>query len=185
MIFAILVVSIDTGLHHHDLILSLNGSSQSNSVSVQQFKNWKNSCHYVTILTYNINSFNANSHNLLLLFNNFVKFPDILVMTETWFKNDNTEDFDGFHANHTCRLGRRSGGCSIYVKDCWNSVPIDDSCISNESIEMLKRFPVTFLRNVLSWFLRVRDESILTPRLRTFSDICICVLSNVMQERFS
>ena len=48
----------------------------------------------------------------------------------------NTEDIDGFHDHHTCRLGSRSGGRSIYVKNCWNSEPIDDLCISNETIEI-------------------------------------------------
>ena len=87
-----------------------------------------------------MSSFNESSHNFLPLFKYFEEFPDILVLTdETSFKVYDTEDIDRFHTHHTCRLGRRSGGCSsyvIYVKVCWNSEPIDDLCISNETFEI-------------------------------------------------
>ena len=89
------------------------------------------SCHFARILTYNINSFKANSHNFLPLFNNFEEFLDVLAL----FKDHKSEDNDGLHAHHNCRLGRRSGSCSIYVTDSWNSEPIGDLCISNETIE--------------------------------------------------
>ena len=51
--------------------------------------------------------------------------------------------------------------------------------------EMSIRFPVTFIRNALSWLLRAIDDSIVTPRLRTLSVTCIGELSNVIQERFT
>ena len=70
------------------------------------------------------------------MFKNFEEFPDILELTDAWFKACNTEDIDGFYVHHTCRLGRSSGGCSFYVKNCWNTEPIDDLCISKETIEI-------------------------------------------------
>ena len=45
----------------------------------------KTLAHFATILTYNINTFKANFHNFLALFDNFEEFPDILVLTETIF----------------------------------------------------------------------------------------------------
>ena len=126
-------------------ILSLNGSFQSSNVSIQHFKKLKNPCLFATFLTYNINSSNANSFIFLSLFNDFEEFPDILMLTETWFIDHNTEDIDGFHAHHTCRL---AGDCSIYVKEFWNSAPIDVFCISNET---LKIYTLSYIWHILNW----------------------------------
>lgn len=43
---------------------------------------------------------------------------DIIVLSETWFKESETflYDIDGYTAVHSCRGGRRGGGVSIYVK---------------------------------------------------------------------
>ena len=57
------------------------------------------------------------------------------MITQTWFKDHNTEEIDGTHAHHTFRLGRRSGGCSIYVENCSSCEPIGDLRISYETNE--------------------------------------------------
>ena len=69
-----------------------------------------------TIINYNIRSFRANFDLFSTSFETFSQFPEILVLTETWFTNSYTESIAGFDEYHVVRSSNRSGGVSVYVK---------------------------------------------------------------------
>ena len=62
--------------------------------------------------------------------------PEIIVLSETWFNEDNAVNLTGYNSFHTFRLSGRSGRISIYIKNTFNSQVLPEMCISNESIEM-------------------------------------------------
>ena len=66
-------------------------------------------------MNYNIRSFCADCQYFLGMFIDNKSKSDIFVITETWFIEDNVENLLGYNAYHTFRIGRRSGGVSIYV----------------------------------------------------------------------
>ena len=126
----------DPDINHYDNLIDSDVTIQSSYVPISQFQKPLNSISHVTFLAYNIRSFNANSHKFFPLFHNYEDLPDVLVLSETWFKDGNAENIAGFRASHIFRIGRASGGCSIYVKNCWSSETVTDLCISNDSIEI-------------------------------------------------
>ena len=70
---------------------------------------------YVSVITYNIRSFSANEETLFTLLDSLVSYPQIIVLTETWFSEDNKFEINGYNGYHTVRSDRRSGGVSVYV----------------------------------------------------------------------
>ena len=43
--------------------------------------------------------------------------PQIIILTETWFSNENAWNLEGYASYHTIRPNRRSGGVSDYVNN--------------------------------------------------------------------
>ena len=64
-------------------------------------------------------------------------FPGILVLNETWLKEDNCDyaKINGYSSFHTIRENNRSGGVSIFYKSDINVQLINVMNISTESIE--------------------------------------------------
>ena len=91
---------------------SLNRSSL---ISVHEYNELctKNSSHF-NIFSHNILSFGNNSDTMLCLFENSASFPDVLILTETWFKEYYTQDITKYKSNHTLRNSGR--GVSTFVK---------------------------------------------------------------------
>ena len=96
----------------------------------------QNQC--TTFYNFNIRSFNSNSDSFFSSFENDNKMPEVFVLTETWFTEDNGgAELLGYKGYHTIRCnGRRSGGVSIYIKDTLKSKLIPSLCFSNSSIEL-------------------------------------------------
>ena len=90
---------------------------------------------FVTLINFNIRSYHANSDAFFCIFNE-KNLPDIFVLTETWFSNDNTLNLHGYSSYHTIRNTRRSGGVSVFVKNSLESYIIQDLCLCNDSIEI-------------------------------------------------
>ena len=132
-----IIDNIDPDENYFDHIFpSINASEQSKYFTSSQFNSlclqYPNS---ITILNFNIRSFTKNSNLLFASFDpNFI--PEILVLTETWFTDNNIQNIPGYNSYHTLRIGRSSGGVSIYVKDSFISSKIVELCISNLSIEL-------------------------------------------------
>ena len=115
---------------------NIQPSQTCNYVSVESFNRI---CHdepkYYTFLNYNIRSFSANSDSFFSIFDD-QNFPQVFILTETWFTDDNLQELPGYASYHTLRSNRRSGGVSIYVK---NDIPSDiilELSFSNDCIEV-------------------------------------------------
>ena len=108
----------------------------SNFCSISEFSNLckDNPLNY-TILNYNIRSFHANRDTFFSMFDDSC-LPEIIVLTETWFKPENSFDIPNFNSYHTYRNSGRSGGVSLYIKNNLISAIVPELCISNETIEI-------------------------------------------------
>lgn len=76
------------------------------------------------IVNQNIRSFNKNSDDFLLFMSRLTRKPDVIILTETWFTEQNVDTINGFCCYHTCRAERVGGGVSIYVREGLNSVKL-------------------------------------------------------------
>ena len=90
---------------------------------------------FVTLINFNIRSYHANSDAFFCIFDE-QNLPDIFVLTETWFSNDNALNLHGYSSYHTIRSSRRSGGVSVFVKNSLESYILPDLCLCNDSIEI-------------------------------------------------
>ena len=106
---------------------SFNEFSTNNPVSL-------NDDQYISIVSQNIRSLNANLENFLLLFDEN-NMPDVFVFSETWKDLHDPIIIPGYAGYHTVRHGR-SGGVSVFVKSHINSEIIDDLSFANNSIEI-------------------------------------------------
>ena len=66
----------------------------------------------LTVLNQNIRSTNANFDAFVVMLEALWKYPDIIVLTETWVNDVNIDSFvlEGYTAYHTIRVGRRGVG---------------------------------------------------------------------------
>ena len=87
-------------------------------------------------MNYNVRSFRANSDSMLSMFHFEISFPDVLILSETWFKDDVQDDLPSYNGYHTVRSGRRSGGVSVYARQTHGSHIISDLSFANENIEV-------------------------------------------------
>ena len=83
-------------------------------MAIESYMN-KTSISDTTILSYDICSFNASSHSFLPLLTDDRFTPKALLLTETWFEINSTEDINGYIAYYRKRSENRSGGVSVCV----------------------------------------------------------------------
>ena len=91
---------------------------------------------FIKILHHNIRSFSANSDSLLSIFDSSTVFPEILVLSETWFSPDTSHDIPGFSSYHTIRDTARSGGVSIFVAENFSSSKIESISFCSQNLEV-------------------------------------------------
>ena len=85
---------------------------------------------------FNIRSFNANSVSFLSTFESVSRLPQVLVLSETWFR-DVGEDLEGYYGYHTIRnASNRAGGVSVYVKSNISSKILQNLSFCNTTIEI-------------------------------------------------
>ena len=58
-----------------------------------------------------------------------------MILTETWFRINSTEDIKGYNEYHKLRNENRSGGVSVYVRQNLGYEFMDDMCVVNDTIE--------------------------------------------------
>ena len=130
--------NLDPDLNYfEELFRDLNLTNTSSYFSVTEYNDnySKNFSNYLTILSYNIRSFNSNYDYFSCHFDQN-NFPEILVLSETWFKNSNISEITNFNSYHTVRESHRSGGVSVYVKNSFKSEKIESLCKCNSDIEV-------------------------------------------------
>ena len=86
------------------------------------------------ILNYNIRSFNKNANSFLPIIEK--SDPHIVILSETWFKDEFQSPITNFNDYHTVRSDRQSGGVSVYVKDTLLSRKVPELSYVNSDIEI-------------------------------------------------
>ena len=103
-------------------------------ISVDTFKNVKQNG--LSVICFNIRSFNKNSEEFLTNTNHIF---DIIILTETWGKDDTHTLFNipGYNSLHNYRKNKRGGGVSLFIRDTYKYIPIDEIYNSNKVIETI------------------------------------------------
>ena len=128
----------DPDLNYNDILdLSDNFSCRYYTVDTFQQSLSDNIKQTLSVLSFNIRSFNKNSDEFLGFLDSINHDFDILILTETWGKDDTQSlcNIPGYIATHNHREGKRGGGVSIYVRDLFSFEILDAVNISNPTIE--------------------------------------------------
>ena len=107
-------------------------STDSFKVLKQQFP--KNG---LSIVCFNVRSFSKNGDEFLGYLSNLEHNFDIIILTETWAKNETHTlcQIPGYNATHNLRENRRGGGVSIFVREYIDFSVIETINVSNDCIE--------------------------------------------------
>ena len=91
----------------------------------------------LSVINYNIRSFNANGTAFQSMLGSNSLIHDIVVLTETWNDSFNLEicKLDGYIGNHTYREVSRGGGVSIFCRNNFEVSKIEPLCFCNDLIE--------------------------------------------------
>ena len=91
----------------------------------------------ISIICFNIRSFNRNIDEFLGFLSNCDHSFDIIILTETWAKDETQSlcHISGYNSTHNFRPDKRGGGVSIFVKQNLPFDEIDELNISNVNIE--------------------------------------------------
>ena len=74
----------------------------------------------ISVIIFNIRSFNKNINNFLILLDTLYNKPDIIILTETWLINTDDpsiyfNNYNIFLNNRTLKIKKRGGGVAIFV----------------------------------------------------------------------
>ena len=123
--------------YFEELFSDISQANSSGYFSVGEYNDHFscNNSNFLTILSYNIRSYNSNYDQFSCHFepNNF---PEILVLSETWFKSYNLTGIANYESYHTVRESHRSGGVSVFVKNLFRSEKLENLCKCNSDIEV-------------------------------------------------
>ena len=92
------------------------------------------------VMNYNLRSFNSNFNDFSVFLEEIDLLPDILILTETWFMNNNVENiagYDGFHSTRDSENSGSGGGVSIYILKSLNSKIYVEFTESSSEIETI------------------------------------------------
>ena len=93
----------------------------------------------LSVICFNIRSFSKNSEEFLGYISNCKHSFDVIVLTETWAKDEThcLTQIPGYNSLHNFRKNKRGGGVSIFLKDTYKYTPIDELNISEEAFESI------------------------------------------------
>ena len=104
-------------------------STDSFKLLKQQFLN-----NGLSIICFNIRSFYKNGDEFLGYLSNCEHVFDIIILTETWAKDETNTlcHIPGYNSTHNLRENRRGGGVSIFVRESLNYNVIETINISDD-----------------------------------------------------
>ena len=121
--------------NNYELFMHSN-AGRCSYLSLDHYLEKLSSNNSVSIVNYNLRSFNRNFESFFACFDG-TKEPSILNLTETRFSSSNVSNIFGYEGHHTIRdRASPSGGISIYVKKKFRSKKIYDLSYSNDTIEV-------------------------------------------------
>lgn len=92
-------------------------------------------CDNFMVFHQNIRSYNSNGEEFLLFLSSLGTSIDVVILTETWFNESNTQDIPGYRGHHSCRSDCNGGGVSVYVNNQLKSRIINDMCFVTPASE--------------------------------------------------
>ena len=120
-----------------DLNFNVNGcfneANRSEYLTVSEFINMSGNGE-ISILNYNIRSFNRNIETFEAFIFSLHEPPTIIVLCETWFVDP--VDISGYKSFHTVRYQKRGGGVSVYFKHPVALKRIDQLSYCDDVLEM-------------------------------------------------
>ena len=69
------------------------------------------------IINFNIHSYYSHIDEFTALLDELFRFPDIIILTETWKTDELSAEIEGYKSFHCNRSNRRGGGVSIFVNE--------------------------------------------------------------------
>ena len=117
------LIHIDPDTNHFAEMSEVNliNNQISKYYAISEYNDFVNSLgKEIIALTFNIRSYRHNIDNFHTIFNGSNSYPEIIVLTETWFTDEYTEELEGYTSNHTVR-DYRAGGVSIMIKNTISS----------------------------------------------------------------
>jgi len=91
---------------------------------------------FISIFHLNARSFAKNGREILVFLSGLPCAPDVIVLTETWFRDDYVEEIDSYIGYHMFRQTRRGGGVSIFVKMKLRSKSIMQCSFIEDDLEL-------------------------------------------------
>ena len=130
-------VDPDSNFLVHNFRQLIDNQNSSPYYTIEQFNNLFDNCNSSFFLNLNIRSFQANKESFYSLLSSLKIVPKVIIMTETWLSEESLSlcTLDGYIGYHTVRIGRRSGGVSIFVQCSIHSEKIETLSISDDVIE--------------------------------------------------
>ena len=108
--------------------------------SVDTFQTIKqNFSNGLSLICFNIRSFMKNSDEFLSYLTLCKHSFDIIVLTETWGKDETHTllHIPGYNSLHNYRKNKKGGGVSIFIKNTYKYMPVDEFDISEEALESI------------------------------------------------
>ena len=109
--------------------------SECSYCSVPEFNTYIDHHNPFIIFNQNIRSFNHNYVSLSVFLSDFDKRFEIIVLTETWFREGACYNIDGYSGYHTYRTERSGGGVSVYVRKNIRSIFLKEFSVCTEEYE--------------------------------------------------
>ena len=88
------------------------------------------------VIHQNIRSFSCNFDVFSVGLSQVGDKVDVIVLTETWFRDGLCGDIEGFTGYHMCRSEKAGGGVSIYVRNDHHSSFLDGCSSVDDSLEV-------------------------------------------------
>jgi len=120
-----------------EIMPSYSIECQSNYYTIDRYNaEFRSANGSLMMLNFNVRSFKANGGEFVSFLNCQLVTPDVIVLTETWFKDDtDTVEIDGYTGLHTIRREGRGGGVSVYTSNKFCAVKIDDCSVCDKTVE--------------------------------------------------
>ena len=118
----------------------LDGGSATRTeyYSVSDYNSMITKTSQLSLLSYNIRSFNANSASFQSFLESIDRSLDFVVLVETWNSANTYQlcSLSGYNGFHVCRNLGNGGGVSIFVKCAYEAVKLDSLSMLNSTIEI-------------------------------------------------
>ena len=107
--------------------------SECSYCSVPEFNTYIDHHNPFIIFNQNIRSFNQNYESLSVFLSDFDKRFEIIVLTETWFREGACYNIDGYSGYHTYRTERSGGGECLSLQFMGTNLGFDSRLVGTFS----------------------------------------------------